>query len=31
VPLLGITAERLAVIDGARLLASPELVVDQTT
>lgn len=29
VALLGITADRLAVIDGARLLASPDLVVHQ--
>jgi purine-binding chemotaxis protein CheW len=29
VPLLGVTSDRLAVLDGAALLAMPELVVDQ--
>ena len=29
-PLLGVTTDRVAVLDGARLLAMPELVVDQS-
>lgn len=29
-PLLGVTIDRVAVLDGARLLSLPELVVDQT-